>query len=214
MPVLLSRENLELANELEIKRSRFITRIRRVSSADQARALVADCRSEFPDARHHCSAFIVSVPGAQPLMHSSDDGEPSGTAGRPMLDVLAGADLTDIAVVVIRYFGGTLLGTGGLVRAYTDAVAGTLAGSRVVRQIPFVRARVSLMHSVAGKVEADLRAGGYDVVGVSYESSRVQLDVAVPDLHSFNATLAQLTSGSSSAIDAGIILSEESAGRL
>lgn len=212
--MLLSRENLELANELEIKRSRFITRIRRVSSADQARALVADCRSEFPDARHHCSAFIVSVPGARPLMHSSDDGEPSGTAGRPMLDVLAGADLTDIAVVVIRYFGGTLLGTGGLVRAYTDAVAGTLSGSRVVRQIPFVRARVSLMHSVAGKVEADLRAGGYDVVGVSYESSRVQLDVAVPDLHSFNATLAQLTSGSSSAIDAGIILSEESAGRL
>lgn len=214
MSLLLARQNLELAGELEIKRSRFITRIRRVSSADEARALVSDCRAEFPDARHHCSAFVVSVPGAQPLQHSSDDGEPSGTAGRPMLDVLTGADLTDVAAVVVRYFGGTLLGTGGLVRTYTDAVAGTLAGAAVVQRVPYVRARVALMHSVAGKVEADLRAAGYEIADVRYEASRVRLEVAVESLDSFNTALAELTSGAASATDAGEIWAEEPAGTL
>ena len=109
--------------EIEIKRSRFITWIGRADDGGEARDLIAMAKSEYPDARHHCSAYIHEVPGANRVERSSDDGEPSGTAGRPMLDVLVGSGLTDVAAVVIRYFGGVKLGTGGLVRAYSDAVS-------------------------------------------------------------------------------------------
>ena len=109
--------------ELEVKRSRFITLICRVTSEDEARAFIQATRAEYPDARHHCSAFIYAVEGANPVERSSDDGEPSGTAGQPMLDVLRGSGMLDIAAVVVRYFGGVKLGTGGLVRAYSDAVS-------------------------------------------------------------------------------------------
>ena len=121
------------AGELEVKRSRFITLIRRVSSEDEARAFIQTTRAEYPDARHHCSAFIYTVEGANPVERSGDDGEPSGTAGQPMLDVLRGSGMLDIAAVVVRYFGGVKLGTGGLVRAYSDAV------SLVLPEVPRVR---------------------------------------------------------------------------
>ena len=89
--------------------------------------MIARVKSQWPDARHHCSAFIVAVAGQHDVEHSSDDGEPSGTAGRPMLDVLRGAELGQVCAVVVRYFGGVLLGTGGLVRAYSDSVHAALA---------------------------------------------------------------------------------------
>ena len=115
--------------ELEVKRSRFITLIRRVSSEDEARAFIQATRAEYPDARHHCSAFIYAVEGAHPVERSSDDGEPSGTAGQPMLDVLRGSGMLDIAAVVVRYFGGVKLGTGGLVRVFGCGVAGAARGA-------------------------------------------------------------------------------------
>lgn len=115
-----------VSHEFEVKRSRFITWIDRAGSEDGARALIHAAREAYPDARHHCSAFVLHVEGAQPIERSSDDGEPSGTAGRPMLEVLKGSGMFDVAAVVIRYFGGTKLGTGGLVSAYTEAVADAL----------------------------------------------------------------------------------------
>lgn len=139
--------------ELEIRRSRFITWID---------------RAEYPDARHHCSAFLVEVPGANRVERSSDDGEPSGTAGRPMLDVLQGSGLTNVAAVVVRYFGGVKLGTGGLVRAYGDAVSHVLDDvprrRRVLRQLRAVEAGAA----DAGRIEAELRARGVDVVDTEW----------------------------------------------
>ncbi|UUZ61587.1 YigZ family protein [Nocardioides sp. B-3] len=108
------------SGQVEVKGSRFLCTLQRVPSEAAARALVAAQRKEHWDARHHCSAFVLGPDGT--LQRSSDDGEPAGTAGAPMLEVLRGAGVSDVAAVVTRWFGGTLLGAGGLVRAHGDAV--------------------------------------------------------------------------------------------
>ena len=118
----------DFRHELEIKRSRFITVLRRAPDEDAARALVSELRKEFHDARHHCSAFVLGPDRS--IQRSNDDGEPSGTAGIPMLEALIRretqpgvSDLSDVSAVVVRYFGGILLGAGGLVRAYSESVS-------------------------------------------------------------------------------------------
>ena len=117
--------------ETEVKRSRFLCRVERVESEEAARAVVDRARKEHWDARHHCSAFVLGPDGA--VQRSSDDGEPSGTAGAPMLEVLRGREVSDVVAVVTRWFGGTLLGAGGLVRAYGDAVRAGLDAAGVRR---------------------------------------------------------------------------------
>ena len=102
------------------KKSRFIATIRRCESEEEAVAFIEEMKKKYWDARHNCSAFVLGSRGE--LTRCSDDGEPGGTAGRPMLEVLLGEGIRDVCVVVTRYFGGTLLGTGGLVRAYSGAV--------------------------------------------------------------------------------------------
>ncbi len=109
-----------------ILRSRFITTAAPAATPDEARTFIAGIRAEFPDATHNCYAFIAGPPGSTAQIGMSDDGEPGGTAGRPMLAVLLGSGIGDIAVVVTRYFGGTKLGTGGLVRAYSGGVKAVL----------------------------------------------------------------------------------------
>lgn len=110
---------------ISVLNSRFIATAGPTDSVDAARAMIAAVRAELPDASHHCYAYLVGY-GASVTAGMGDDGEPAGTAGRPMLAVLRGAGLGDVTVVVTRYFGGTLLGTGGLVRAYGDAVKAVL----------------------------------------------------------------------------------------
>lgn len=112
--------------EIKVKNSRFIATAAPVFSVEEAKAFIARMRSEFSDASHNVPAYQIGF-GSATLAHCNDDGEPSGTAGRPMLAVVQGSGLGDIAVVVTRYFGGTKLGTGGLVRAYGDAVKEVLA---------------------------------------------------------------------------------------
>ena len=116
----------EARAEIRVVNSRFIATAAPVFTVDEARAFIARVRSEFADATHNVPAYIVGH-GASVVAHCSDDGEPAGTAGRPALAVLRGSGLGDVAVVVTRYFGGTKLGTGGLVRAYGDAVRAVLA---------------------------------------------------------------------------------------
>ena len=108
------------SGEIEEKKSRFIATVRPVGSEEEVTAFLAEMKKKYWDARHNCFAYVIGEKNE--LVRCSDDGEPSGTAGRPMLDVLLKEELHNVAVVVTRYFGGTLLGTGGLVRAYQQAV--------------------------------------------------------------------------------------------
>lgn len=167
-------------HEIEIKRSRFITWIARATSEEEARAVIHAAREEFPDARHHCSAFIVHVDDAQPIERSSDDGEPSGTAGKPMLEVLKGSGMSDIVAVVIRYFGGIKLGTGGLVSAYTNAVSEALPAVQMVTRAMREQVTVDLPHAEAGRIEAELRNAGVDVVDVAYGAAATYTLAFVP----------------------------------
>ena len=112
--------------EIRASNSRFIATAGPAASVEAARALIAEIRAEMPDATHHVYAYVIGH-GATTTLGMSDDGEPSGTAGRPVLAVLRGSGLGDVALVVTRYFGGTLLGTGGLVHAYGDAAKAVLA---------------------------------------------------------------------------------------
>lgn len=115
----------QVSTELRVVNSRFVASAAPVSSVAEAKTFVARIRAEHPDASHNVPAYLVGY-GSSTIAHCSDDGEPSGTAGRPMLAVLRGSGLGDVAVVVTRYFGGTKLGTGGLVRAYGDSVRAVL----------------------------------------------------------------------------------------
>lgn len=122
--------------EETISRSRFITTVTVAETPEQARDFVAEIRAEFPHATHHCYAYVAGPPGSTAQIGMSDDGEPSGTAGRPMLAVLLGSRVGDIAVVVTRFFGGTKLGTGGLVRAYSGGVRSALAELPLREKVP------------------------------------------------------------------------------
>ena len=133
--------------EEEIKRSRFITTIAHTPSLEAARDFVALMRSEFADASHNCWAYVVGPPGSTSQIGMSDDGEPHGSAGRPMLTVLLHSGLGDVAAVVTRYFGGTLLGVGGLVRAYSGGVQLALASLPTVERVPTARLDIMLDYS-------------------------------------------------------------------
>lgn len=118
-----------------VKRSRFIVTLARASSVDEAKAFVAGIKEEFPDATHNCWAYAVGAPGDTAQIGFSDDGEPHGTAGRPMLHAILHSDVGEIAAVVTRYFGGVKLGAGGLVRAYSSCVANALTDLPVEEKI-------------------------------------------------------------------------------
>ncbi|TCI99320.1 YigZ family protein [Aeromicrobium sp. IC_218] len=187
--------------ETEVKRSRFRCDVARVDDEDAARALVEDARRRSHDARHHCSAWVVG-PDAR-VRRMDDDGEPSGTAGAPMLDVLTRRGLSDVAAVVTRWFGGTLLGAGGLVRAYGDAVGQALdaAGTRERHRRLLVAVEVAVAD--AGKVENLLRSA-WQVTGVGY-GTRATITVAVPpgDRDELGQRLASVTAGRARLDDAG-----------
>ncbi|MTE22979.1 YigZ family protein [Microbacterium sp. ZXX196] len=142
-------------HEIEIKRSRFLAHLVPVSSVDDADAAIAGIRKEFWDARHNCVAMVTGVSGDQ--ARSSDDGEPSGTAGVPMLEVLRRRGMTDVVAVVTRYFGGVKLGAGGLVRAYGNAVSEALDRAQLVRRRALTHAVIEAPHADAGRIENLLR---------------------------------------------------------
>jgi len=190
------------AVEVEVRRSRFLATVARVDDEAGARALTERLRRAHWDAGHHCTAHRLGPEGA--LQRSSDDGEPSGTAGAPMLEVLRGREVSDVAVVVTRWFGGVLLGAGGLVRAYGDAVRAVLdeVGTRQRRRVAELDLEVD--HAGAGRLESDLRSRGVVVVDVAY-GARVTLRVGVPlaETDGFSALLASLTAGAVTARPVG-----------
>lgn len=137
--------------EIIEKKSRFIATVQIVHSEEEAIAFIESMKKKYWDATHNCSAYVIGE--RQELMRCSDDGEPQGTAGRPMLDVLLGEDVHNVAVVVTRYFGGTLLGTGGLVRAYSKAVQEGLAQSIIIERKYGVQLEVITDYNGIGKLQ-------------------------------------------------------------
>ncbi|AKT51249.1 YigZ family protein [Arsenicicoccus sp. oral taxon 190] len=186
--------------EVEARRSRFLARLEPVSSEADARAVVEAARTAHWDARHHCSAFVLG-PDAM-TERSSDDGEPAGTAGSPMLEVLRGRGLTDVVCVVTRWFGGTLLGTGGLIRAYGDAVRAACDAAVVVERRLLLRVSLDVDHADAGRVEAALRSRGVQVAGTDYGArATLRLDVSPDERERLREVVAELTGGAGVLVD-------------
>lgn len=144
--------------ESVVKRSKFICQLWPASIPEEAEDFLASVRKEHYNATHNCSAVVIG-PGAE-YVKASDDGEPQGTAGIPMLDVLKKSGVRNLIAVVTRYFGGTLLGAGGLVRAYGSAVSGTLANSVIVKNVPGVMYAFHLSYPDYGKLQSI--AAGFD----------------------------------------------------
>lgn len=163
--------------EIVEKKSRFIATVRSVETEQEAAAFIEEMKKKYWDARHNCSAFVIGSRGE--LTRCSDDGEPSGTAGRPMLEVLLNEEIRNAAVVVTRYFGGTLLGTGGLVRAYTQAVKAGLANC--VTGVMRLGQEIALQtnYTDVGKVLYILGQQGLEPTGSRYEQD-VQLTILIP----------------------------------
>ncbi|MGN0362467.1 MAG: YigZ family protein [Bilifractor sp.] len=179
----------------EEKKSVFIASVRHVTDADEAAAFVDEIKKKNWDARHNCYAWILGKDGS--MMKASDDGEPSGTAGRPILDVLQGAGLTDVCMVVTRYFGGVLLGTGGLVRAYTQAARDGIGKSVCIEKKYGVILEICTDYTGSGKIqyligqEQDklhlLQSDFSDVV-------RFQVILPVSDRENFEKKIVEATS--------------------
>lgn len=142
-------------HEIVITKSRFITTVAPVAGVEDADRVIAEVRRRRWDARHNCTAMVTGVLGDQ--ARSSDDGEPSGTAGVPMLEVLRRRDLTDVVAVVTRYFGGVKLGAGGLVRAYSTSVSEALDRATLVQRRALTRVTVDVPHADAGRIDNVLR---------------------------------------------------------
>jgi len=194
--------------ETEVKHSRFIAALRRVDDPVDAQEFVDEQRRLYPDARHHCWAYVTGNEPSERAERSGDDGEPGGTAGVPMLQVLRARDLVDVAAVVTRYFGGIKLGAGGLVRAYSGAVAVAVDAAAATGTGLLSRERLDLLsldvgHDTAGRIEAELRGRGIPVVDTDY-GAEVTFTLATKDPAQLAAIVAELTSGAGELEPAGV----------
>lgn len=180
--------------ELVEKKSRFIAQVRPVSTEEEALAFIEEVRKKFWDARHHCYAYRIGDRGQ--TARCSDDGEPSQTAGKPMMDILTGEELNDVCAVVTRYFGGTLLGTGGLVRAYSGALKEGLARCTILEKKLAVALRVTSDYTGVGKIQYLAAQEGIDTLNTEYAENVVfTFLVPVAEEGRFTAKLTEGTNG-------------------
>ncbi|WP_295034028.1 YigZ family protein [uncultured Microbacterium sp.] len=195
-----------VTRELIVKKSRFIAHLVPVRSVAEADEVIASVRRQYWDARHNCTAMVTGVTGDQ--ARSSDDGEPSGTAGIPMLEVLRRRGLTDVVAVVTRYFGGVKLGAGGLIRAYSTAVSDALDEAVLLHRRELLEARVDVPHADAGRIDNGLRdwaaAHGSSFGEVVYGAlASFTLWIPPSDRALFVDDLASLSGGSLSPVFGG-----------
>ena len=183
--------------EIVEKKSRFIANVRPVQTEEEALTFIEEMKKTYWDTRHNCSAYILGE--RQEQMRCSDDGEPSQTAGKPMMDVLAGAGLTNTAVVVTRYFGGTLLGTGGLVRAYSAAVQEGLKNSRIITKYWGTELLVGTDYNGIGKLQYLFGQRQIPLLDAEY-TEKVRFTVLVPisRVQEIRKAVTEATSGQAS----------------
>jgi uncharacterized YigZ family protein len=182
--------------ELVIKGSRFIGTLAPAKDAEVAEGIVDEMRQRYADATHN--AWAYRIPGApQPTLAFSDDGEPGGTAGKPMLSMLAGADLFEAVVVGTRYFGGVKLGTGGLVRAYGGAARAAIERAHLAAKVLHLIAEIAIPYPLYGPLRREVERHGSQVLDESF-AEEVSVKVAVPkaSLASLSSALCDLSSGS------------------
>ncbi len=177
--------------EIIEKKSRFIATVKPVKSEEEAIAFIEGLKKKYWNATHNCSAYVIGEHFQ--IQRCSDDGEPSGTAGKPMLDVLLGDELHDTAVVVTRYFGGTLLGTGGLVRAYQASTKAGLEASTVITKMHGSRVSVETDYTGLGKIQYILGQRGLTILNSQY-TDKVALEVLLPEAE-VKTVMAEITEG-------------------
>lgn len=177
--------------EIVEKKSRFIANIRPVQSEEEATAFIDEIKKKYWDARHNCSAFVIG--DHNELTRCSDDGEPSGTAGKPMLEVLLGSQIHNIAVVVTRYFGGTLLGTGGLVRAYQGAVKEGLADCKILEKSLGTEYTITTDYNGIGKIQYILAKNNIYIIDTLY-THIVEVKAMLPS-HLEKTIVEEITEG-------------------
>lgn len=194
-------------HEIEVKRSRFICTLSRVATEDEARAVLDRVRQEFRDANHNCYAYTIGERGEK--QKASDDGEPVGTAGIPILEAIRRQGVVDTLAVVTRYFGGTKLGTGGLIRAYGQAASGALEAVGIVERRPLDVVAIRAGYDDAGRIERLLRGSPHPPASIDYGADvTFVVHLAPEDGASFRAWLADISAGSIAAEAAGTTIVE------
>lgn len=180
--------------EIVEKKSRFIANLFPVKTHEEAEAYISQMKKKYYDARHNCFAYVIGTAGE--CMKSSDDGEPSGTAGHPMLDVLTGEGICNALVVVTRYFGGTLLGTGGLVRAYSEAVKEGLSNCTVLVHRVGKKLRIMTDYNGVGKLKYLTETLGFTELECNY-TEQVETLLLIPEkeVAAFEKKVTEVTSG-------------------
>jgi len=181
----------------EIKKSRFITLLAHTDGVAACKAFLEQARVDYPDARHYCWAWVAGAPDNSQLLGFSDDGEPAGTAGKPILAQLLGSQVGEITAVVVRYYGGIKLGTGGLVKAYGGGVQQALAQLPKVRKVALTEYTLQCDYSQLAGIEALLKQFGGLIVDSDFQAFII-LKIALPQtqLAIFNARLGDLSRGS------------------
>lgn len=180
--------------EITEKKSRFIATVHPVEREEEALAFLEEMKKKYWDARHNC--YVYSIGMNREFTRCSDDGEPSGTAGRPMLDVILGEDIYNVAVVVTRYFGGVLLGTGGLVRAYSKAVQEGLVASKVILKQKGIALKITTDYTGLGKIQYIAGERNIPVLDSEYTDKVVmKLLVPVQDVGSVQKAITEGTNG-------------------
>ena len=182
--------------ELSIKRSRFIASAAHAPDAETARAFIESVKAEFPDATHNCWAFAAGPPGDTASIGLSDDGEPHGTAGKPILAALLHAPVGETAIVVTRYFGGTKLGTGGLVRAYTQLANQALDALATKEKVDTITLKATLPYPAVTQFKRLLPDFEADIADETYAEEAVfEVELPRETAEVFEAALAELTDG-------------------
>ncbi|MEQ4912690.1 IMPACT family protein [Proteus terrae] len=178
---LIPAETVEFSEE--IKKSRFITFIAHTEGIDAVKAYIQSIKEQFPDARHHCWAFVAGRPDDSQQLGFSDDGEPTGTAGKPILAPLLGSGMGEVTAVVVRYFGGIKLGTGGLVRAYGSGVQQALKLLPTKTKVPQLRFSVACEYSLVSLLEQVVEQYHGQVLSSEY-TDKVTFILSLPAMHS------------------------------
>ncbi|MCD7777243.1 MAG: YigZ family protein [Clostridiales bacterium] len=181
-------------DEIVIKKSRFIANVYPVTTEEEAVSRVLEIKKKYHDARHSCFAYRIGKKGE--YLKYSDDGEPQGTAGIPMLDILKGEDITDVVVIVTRYFGGILLGTGGLVRAYSQAAKAGLAAAETIQMTLYRLAEILTDYSLHGKIQYMLLNKGCKITDTVF-TDKVKITAACPaeDIENLEADVIDISQG-------------------